>query len=166
MTSPRYTPEDMVVIGDTLSAGLARVMPTEFRAGYLQACRDFPPDRHIQMLGWAVITFGSIAAEPHERALRFVEEAIELAHAAGLSGAEMTAIIGRVWARPPGDIEKEMAQAAMTLGIMSATAGINLRAVENAEFDRVQTIPKEEWQRRHAAKVDLGIALGKGTGNG
>ncbi len=35
-------------------------------------------------LQWAIDTFGPVAANRDERAARFVEEAIELAHAEGL----------------------------------------------------------------------------------
>lgn len=112
----------------------------------------------VEALGWAITTFGSVAADRRERLLRFIEEAIETAHAGNLSADDLGRVIVRVFGRDPGEISFEMAQAGLCLIMLSAVVGIDLREGEKAEYARIQAISKEEWARRHAAKVRLGIA--------
>ena len=116
----------------------------------------------VEALGWAVTTFGSVAANRRERLLRFIEEAIETAHAGDLSADDLGRVIVRVFGRDPGEISFEMAQAGLCLTMLAAVVGIDLREGEKAEYARIQAIPKEEWARRHAAKVRLGIAQAQG----
>jgi hypothetical protein len=114
---------------------------------------------YFEALGWAIVTFGQVAADKRERVLRFVEEAIEVAHSGGLSVGDLSKIIDRVMGREIGDLNVEIAQAALTLGTLAAKIGLNLREAEAAEFLRIKAIPKEEWERRHAVKRAMGIAL-------
>src|SRR6185437_14796963 len=104
-----------------------------------------PGPAYIQVLGWAVVTFGSVAGDELERVMRFVEEAIEVAHAAGIEIGTLDRIIDRVYSRPAGDLQLEMAQAGLCLGTLAAKIGLDLRAAEAEEFARIQAIPKEEW---------------------
>lgn len=124
-----------------------------------------PGPAYIQALGWAVVTFGSIAADERERVMRFVEEAIEVGHAAGIETGVLGRIVDRVYSRPTGDLQLEMAQAGLCLGTLAAKIGLDLRVAEAEEFTRIQAIPKEEWERRHAAKVALGIAADRQGGS-
>lgn len=117
------------------------------------------PWRPAVWLAWAHKTFGDIAFDPRERALRFIEEAIEVAHAMGLDETTLSAIIARVYFRQRGDLAREIGQSMGTLELLAETMAINAEAETAAEFQRVQSIPQEEWDRRHAAKVALGIAL-------
>lgn len=114
--------------------------------------------RAYEVLDWAEQMFGPIARNRKERASRFLEEAIELAQAEGLTLENVDRILWRVYSRPPGDPAKEVGQARMTLNCMAWNMGLEAGAEEKREWDRVRTIPKEEWQRRHDAKIKLGIA--------
>jgi hypothetical protein len=115
-------------------------------------------DRPAHWLQWARETFGEIALDPKERALRFVEEAIELAHALNMPASVVAAIATRVYSRPPGQLRQEMGQCQATFELLARVVGIDPDAEATAELARVKSIPKEEWDRRHAAKVALGIA--------
>lgn len=53
---------------------------------------------------------------------------------------------------PPG-------QALATLETLAEAIEVNADEEASRELERVQAIPQEEWGRRHAAKVRLGIAL-------
>ena len=119
---------------------------------------DTQIDRPGRFLAWARETFGEIALDPRERTLRFVEEAIELAHASDVDHVTLQAIIKRVYARPAGGVPKEMGQALATLELLAKATGIDADAEATKEFYRVQSIPKDEWERRHSAKVAIGIA--------
>lgn len=109
-------------------------------------------------LHWAIGTFGAVASDREERALRFVEEAIELAHAEGIAAVTLGKIIERVYARPPGNASQELGQAEACLQMFAASTDRSALGLAEAEFERVQGIPPEQWKARHKAKVDMGIA--------
>lgn len=115
-------------------------------------------DRPSRWLRWAHETFGDIALHPRERTLRFVEEAIELGQAADLDSETISAIVARVYSRPPGGLRREIGQCLATLETLAAAVGVDADQEATDELARVQDIPKEEWTKRHAAKVAIGIA--------
>jgi hypothetical protein len=116
-------------------------------------------ERPKAALKWAEEMFGEkTARDPLERARRLLEEAIELAQAAGLDLDAVSALAARVYLRPPGDIEREVGQVAMTLEVLAANIGLDADAEASREFARVRHIPKQEWEARHAAKAAQGIA--------
>lgn len=109
-------------------------------------------------LQWAIETFGAAAASPHERNCRFLEEAIEVAHAGCLPRETAERILDRVYSRPAGPISKEIGQALATLECLAENLGLSADAECDREFARVKGIPREDWIRRHDAKVALQIA--------
>lgn len=115
-------------------------------------------NRPKEFLAWAVQMFGPIALDRRERLARFMEEAIELAHAEEMPPQMIARIVDRVYTRPPGNTPKEIGQAQACLECFAESIGLSSDIEAKIEWGRVQTIPPDEWQRRHAAKVDLGIA--------
>lgn len=115
-------------------------------------------ERPRQILLWALDTFGPLAGYRKERALRFIEEAIELVHAAGLHQGEIERVAVRVYGRPAGDMAREVGQAGMTLEALAENCNLSVDSEIDSEFSRVKLIPKSEWERRHNAKADIGIA--------
>jgi hypothetical protein len=109
-------------------------------------------------LRWAFEMFGHIAYNRQERIHRFIEEAIELAHAEHVSEQTINKIQARVYSRPPGETYKEIGQAQATLECFAESIGLSSDGEAQREWERVQTIPREEWERRHSAKVALGMA--------
>lgn len=109
-------------------------------------------------LEWASKTFGPIARNPDERAARFIEEAIELIHAEQIPRETLDRIADRVYSRSRGDVYKEIGQAMATLECLAENLGLSADAEAEREFSRVQSIPQDEWIRRHDAKVALQIA--------
>lgn len=109
-------------------------------------------------LAWAVEMFGPIAMDRQERVARFVEEAIELAHAEAMPLDKLRRIMQRVYSRPKGDTAREIGQAQVTLECLAESIQISADDQANLEWERVQSIPPDEWGRRHAAKVEIGIA--------
>lgn len=114
--------------------------------------------RPKEFLAWAVDTFGPVALDRKEQLFRFLEEAIELAHAEAMPGWELQKIIDRVYDRPQGVVLKEIAQCYATIELYAESIGTSADMLAGQEFDRVRTISKEQWAARHKAKVDLGIA--------
>ncbi len=120
---------------------------------------DTQIDRPYRAYQWAIDTFGvAVATNPTERAMRLVEEAIELGHAMGLNLAITTNIVRRVYSGEMGNVPREVGQVQMTLEVLAKSIGVDADAEATKEFQRVQGIPKSEWDRRHGAKVKLGIA--------
>lgn len=115
-------------------------------------------NRPKEFLAWAVNMFGPIALDRRERTARFMEEAIELAHAEEMPPAMIAKIIDRVYSRPAGQTQKEVGQAQATLECFAESIGLSSDREAQCEWFRVQSIPPEEWARRHGAKVALGIA--------
>lgn len=122
--------------------------------------------RPSDFLAWARLTFGPVAKVRGERLLRFVEEAIELAHADGMERTTLNAIADRVYSRPAGDVHKEIGQAQACLETYAENIGVSADDLAEAEWQRVQCIPQAEWERRHAAKQAIGIALPADHGKG
>lgn len=114
--------------------------------------------RSTVALKWAVSIFGEGAEDGEERAMRFIEEAVELVNAVGLSASVVHAIVERIYTRQKGDRGREMGQAMLTLELLAEAYGIDPSRCADVEFARIQAVPKEEWERRHKAKVEAGIA--------
>lgn len=115
-------------------------------------------DRPRDFLAWGEATFGKIALDRQERITRFLEEAIELAQAENLPKEMIERILARVYSRAKGNIGREIGQAQATLEIYAESIGMSANDEADREFARVQSIPKEVWKERHAAKVALRIA--------
>ena len=109
-------------------------------------------------LQWAIDTFGPVARNRDERAARFIEEALELVHAQCLPLVTVLRIAARVYERFPGEQAREIGQAMATLECLAENVGLSADAECEREFARVLTIPKEEWLKRHDAKVSQQIA--------
>lgn len=116
-------------------------------------------ERPAAFLAWACEMFGPVATVRGERLMRFIEEAIELAHADGMERATFDAITNRVYSRPAGEINKEIGQAQACLETYAENIGESASNLAEIEWQRVQRIPQAEWTRRHAAKRAIGIAL-------
>lgn len=114
--------------------------------------------RPKQFLAWAVETFGPVALDRDERTARFVEEALELAHAEGLPEEVIRKIRTRVYSRQRGHVRREIGQALVMLECLAENIGVSAEDEAQREWERVQGIPKAEWTERHADKAALGIA--------
>ncbi len=114
--------------------------------------------RSKDFLEFARRQWGDYSITPKERALRFLEEAIELAQAAGIDVLMANAVVCRVYQRPAGNVEREYNQAALLLEAYGEAAhGYSPSDGAAMEWDRIQDIPDAEWQRRHEAKRAQGI---------
>lgn len=117
--------------------------------------------RAHHMLAWAHRVFGETALRRDERALRFAEEALELAQAEGVGRETMLRLVERVWSRPSGDRVREFDQACATLETYGALAGLTVEGGAMREWMRVQSLDENDLRRRHEIKVGQGIATGE-----
>lgn len=114
--------------------------------------------RQKKILEWSVDTYGESAARLDERSLRFLEEALELTHALGVELAMVHRIADRVYEGEAGMIFKELGQSELTLEALAECHGTDLDEAADAEMARIANLPKEHFEKRHAAKVARGIA--------
>jgi hypothetical protein len=83
-----------------------------------------------------------------------LEEALELAQAAGVSPAEIIAVANHVWSRPIGDIRQEHAGVLVSLLASATSNGIDLEDAVVEEIERLWDMPlveireKQRWKNR------------------
>lgn len=113
-----------------------------------------------QILQWACQTFGTeTAANTGERISRFAEESLELMQSAGMNKTAVLKLVDYVYSRPAGEIKQEIGQVGVSLLGYAEHLGISADAEEQAEFNRILSLPPDHWQSRQNAKAKKGIAL-------
>lgn len=111
---------------------------------------------------WVRDTYGPEASGPRERALRFTEEALEVAEASGLTIVDVMKLVGRAFSRPTGKLRVELAQAVLTLEGLAESYGYDVHDDADKELERVRALPASYWHDRHNRKVVEGVtASGK-----
>lgn len=108
---------------------------------------------------WVARTFGArLRADRHERAMRLLEEAVEVAQAEGVRPDEVERLVAHVYAKPAGDARSEAGAVGVTWLAYCDAVGAPAADLLEAELARVYAIPRETWERRHAAKTAKGLA--------
>jgi hypothetical protein len=125
----------------------------------LDAITLLPRDaRQDRVARWCTETFGIDSfADRTKRALRLLEEALELYQAEGGDVAQATALADRVFSRPSGDPALEAGGVGVTLLSYCASAGLRAGDCEAAEIARVLSRPVEVARARYQAKVAAGF---------
>lgn len=116
--------------------------------------------RHLQMLAsaWAIRAFGaSHVVNRRLRALRLLEEAIELAQAEGVSLELAKHSVDVVYSRPVGQANTEFGGVMMTAAVYAETTGMQMDDALMVELNRVLTKPLEHFHQRNQDKIDLGL---------
>ena len=105
-------------------------------------------------------TFGSVNLESHhERCLRLVEEAIELAQSEGVKHETILAIADQVYAKAPGIPHKEAGGVGVCWLAWTIAADADPIDLVTAELDRVEA---DGYQA--IARVKQAVKAGNGTG--
>lgn len=105
---------------------------------------------------WAKACFGEKDVMDRKlRALRFIEEAIELVQAAGLSMDDVDRIRRYVYARPVGEVPQEVGGVMVTLGTLCHAFGVQMNELGHHEVDRCWTrISTIRERNRNKPRVD------------
>jgi len=122
--------------------------------------------RQAEVAAWVERVFGAESLATEERALRFVEEAVELAQATGLPAQRVRAVAEHVYARPAGEVAREVGGVGVTLVALCAVLGVSAEDEEAAEVARVFAVDPEHMRERHERKVAVGIAVAARRGGG
>ena len=107
---------------------------------------------------WCCDAFGiEHASSVPQRAVRMLEEAIELYQACDGDLAMAHKLLDFVFARPVGTIKSELGGVGMTVLALAEAARISADEAENAEFDRVLAKPLKHFHQRNEAKNAAGF---------
>ena len=109
---------------------------------------------------WVQRCFGdNVLNNKQERALRLMEETIELAQSVGVSLDKVYALGTHVYARPRGDPNREIGSVLLTAVVMSRTLGWNDPTNPLlAELRRVLDTDVDKFKKRWQEKIEDGVA--------
>lgn len=107
---------------------------------------------------WVERTFGhATATHPVERALRVLEEALELAQAVDVPFSLVEKLTLTVFARDPGEPFQEVGGIAITLLAFCSALSIDSEQAEFAELRRILAKDGEHFRRRQREKISVGV---------
>jgi hypothetical protein len=111
------------------------------------------------VMAWAELAFGRAEATGlPQRALRLLEEAIEMFQACGGAPELAHELVTAMFGRPCGTISQELGGVAVSLLALAAASGLSADVEECRELHRVLSKPVEEFSRRNAAKIKIAPA--------
>ncbi len=132
----------------------------ERRLAELKAQPSPRDGRQQRVFDWATAAFG--AAQSHsiqQRCVRFIEEAIETCQAGGLDKQKIHELVDFVYARPVGELPKEIGAVGIVLMALAAAAGVSADEQERIEFERIMAKPVEYYTARNATKNAAGFLV-------
>ncbi|MFZ2996237.1 hypothetical protein [Sphingobium sp.] len=118
---------------------------------------------------WMVEVFGEeIAMDPLERIMRFLEEALELAQAEGMTPAEVSRVVDYVYGRPVGETSQEVGGVMVTLAAFCFRRDVDMKGASLTEFDRIDSpemrkriFEKQAFKRAQGLTSDGGFRKGE-----
>jgi NTP pyrophosphatase (non-canonical NTP hydrolase) len=114
--------------------------------------------RQEQVHDWCAAAFGADhASSIPQRGLRLLEEAIELAQAAGCDRAMCHKLIDHIFDKPAGTIAQELGGVGVTVLAFAAAANLSADGCERVEVTRVLSKPLEYFAARNKVKNDAGF---------
>ena len=109
-------------------------------------------DYQQQVRYWVLTCFGiQIALNKQERQQRFLEEALELYQAGGMSAHDAHIMVDYVFSRPVGDIEQEIGGTMVCLSILCSSVNVDLHAAATKELNRCW-LHIDKIRAKHASK--------------
>lgn len=105
---------------------------------------------------WSNIVFAGHLdrVTPRIRALRLLEETLELCQAEGVTPEEAAIIVRQVYSRPVGEAEQELGGVMTTLMAYAYTAGLDCESAWWREFERIMDPAMMEKVRRRNLEGD------------
>lgn len=107
---------------------------------------------------WITDSFGADSMALRERTLRFMEESLELAQAAGLEPVDIERLLAYVYSRPAGTVPQEVGGVSVTLLALCESFGCSADHAEIAEVTRCLAFNPTELRERHNAKTRHGVS--------
>jgi hypothetical protein len=120
--------------------------------------------RQVDVSLWCEAAFGADhASSVPQRAVRMLEEAVELYQACGGDLMMAHKLLDFVFARPVGTISGELGGVGITTLALAQAAGEDADEAECIEFDRVLAKPLKHFHQRNEAKNAAGFDVTGGA---
>lgn len=121
--------------------------------------RTHPRDaRQLKIFEWGKQAFGEInMISPQMRAIRLLEEAIEVYQAAGCDPNQAKLLVDYVFGRPSGTVTQELGGVGVCVLAMAECLGASADYLEEDECERLFSKPMEHFTKRNQAKIDAGF---------
>ncbi len=110
-----------------------------------------------QIRVWVETRLGVKAMHTHERALRSLEETLELGQTLAVTREEAHKLVDHVFDKEVGDTYQELGGAALTLLACASGCHANLGDAIHRELTRIYSLPMEKFQKRQAENIANGI---------
>lgn len=114
-------------------------------------------DAQLRIRRWVVTRLGVDAMLPKERALRLLEESLELAQTLGVREVEMRRLVDHVQAKPIGSVRLELGGVLTTAFGCAEALRYNAGNCLNEELDRIEQAPPERFRQRQMENAAAGI---------
>lgn len=153
----------------TASSRFARIIEQQHTIGRLQQeierlnrARLAVSGNFIQIRAAQFLTkcFGEQWSNVQERALRFFEEACELARSCGLSNGQTCLLLLRAYDGMAGKVASEVGDVVVTLATLSESLGLSMNECGRETITRLVNEGPEKLRERHSAKPDYMKAKG------
>ena len=97
-----------------------------------------PKSQQTRVKEWIASRLGPEHMTPRERALRVLEEALELAQSEGVIMPDAFRLLQHVFGRPAGDPQQEAGAVGVCLMGWCAARGLDHKAVVEQEIERIE----------------------------
>jgi hypothetical protein len=108
---------------------------------------------------WVVSRIGADNMQRKERAMRLLEEAVELAQAEGITADQVSRQIAHVFSRPAGEPTQEASGVAVCLLGWCAATGNRFDDIATAEIERIGAKPVSQIRGSLARKADADLVV-------
>jgi NTP pyrophosphatase (non-canonical NTP hydrolase) len=115
-------------------------------------------DRQHEISTWGIKAFGvEESTSPPQRALRLLEEALELCQACGLEKEIIPGLVDHIYSKEPGSVDKEIGDVSVTILILAEAFGLSADACEAKMVNTLLAKDPAEHAARNANKNKLGF---------
>jgi len=110
---------------------------------------------------WVQRCFGAdVLLNRQERALRLLEETLELAQSVGVPPSDVRTLVDYVYSRPPGMETREIGSVLLTAAVMCRVLGwSDPTDLLLSELRRVLDTDVDKFKRRWREKIEAGVAF-------
>lgn len=109
---------------------------------------------------WVTDVFGRESFEDlGERAVRCLEEALELAQASGVSKAVARALVHRVYERRSGTVRDEAGDVLFCLLALAESHDLDVEGDLNRKLDDLRYVDPEYFRGKQREKAEAGVSL-------
>lgn len=113
-----------------------------------------------RIVNWVTTRFGvAVALDRQERALRLLEESLELAQAEGVPLDKVASLACHVYDRPVGEPAQELAGVAVCVLAYAHAANADVLDLARQEVERIEKVDPAISRARHDAKAATGLGM-------